>query len=121
MRMRAGAYRWASLDAFVLTLVLACDQTTTIDQAPECASIDPTGLVSESAATGSACPAPEVLKGTVPESGACTQSSDCQAACCACVGGGKSALAALCDNGTCASPGDTCCVFRGIGTTQCGS
>jgi hypothetical protein len=105
----------------IAAIAVACNQTTTINQAPECASIDPTGLVSESAPSGSACPTPQVLKGAVPASGACTQSTDCAPACCACVGGGKSSLAALCDNGTCASAGDTCCVFRGIGTNQCGS
>ena len=99
----------------------ACNQTTTIEQAPECASIDPTGLVSETAPSGSACPTPQVLKGTVPASGACQQASDCAPSCCSCVGGAKSALAALCDNGTCASAGDTCCVFRGAGAGQCGT
>ena len=121
--MRVRAYRWASLHVVALAAcawpALACDQTTTIE-APACASIDPTGLVSETAASGTACPAPQVLKGTVPASGACAQSSDCLPACCACVGGGKSALVALCENGTCAAPSDACCVFRGVAVTQCG-
>jgi hypothetical protein len=102
---------------FVGVLVAACGTNSTDDTAaPACNGVSPAELVAEQTPEGQCPTHPTVLIGTGTEGSACSASSDCAPACCACPGASTGADVAECANGNCLDGETACCLYA----QQCG-
>jgi hypothetical protein len=74
------------------------------------------GPVSESVNHQCGNGGPLGLKGTKQPGDACQGDEDCAPTCCACPSNANSAYVAWCNNGTCSTANDACCVFQYVQT-----